>query len=115
VTHRPPGTILPFEMGARRDGGSYRLDDGEPVVDINTYTNTRGYKWALPLLAAGFGYYAKKCGAQTAYCLYDIERDYIKEKYEYIDFKLSKRFPEPISFSTFGLKTDKGLIPVYWR
>jgi hypothetical protein len=116
VTARPPGEIVPLEMGVREDGGSYRLTSEEPVVDINTYTYVRGYyENALPLLTAGLGYYSKACGARRAYCLYDVANAKIKRTYFSIGFVLSQRFPEPIHFPTFCRQMDGRLEPVRWH
>lgn len=118
VTSRPVGTIVPFEMGVREDGGSYYLDEEEPVVDINTYTYVRGYNkkaQAITLLAAGLGYYSKICNARSAYCLYDIANEKIKQAYLSIGFVLSHRFPEPIHFPTFCRQIEGHLEPVRWR
>ncbi|HEX9959777.1 MAG TPA: hypothetical protein VGB00_02515 [Pyrinomonadaceae bacterium] len=116
VTPRPPGTILPFEMGIREGGGSYRLGDDEKVIDINTYTYVRGYyERAMPLLTAGFGYYSKICNAETAYCLYDVENEKIKRAYMSIGFVLSDRFPKPVHFPTFCRQIEGRLEPVRWR
>lgn len=117
VTSRPVGTIVPFEMGVREDGGSYRLGEEEPVVDINTYTYVRGYykkDQALRLLAAGLGYYSKICNARSAYCLYDVANEKIKQAYMSIGFVLSNRFPEPIHFPTFCRWIEGHLVPVRW-
>lgn len=116
VTARPPGEIVPLEMGVREDGGSYQLTGDEQVVDINTYTYVRGYyENAMPLLAAGLGYYSKARGARRAYCLYDVANAKIRRAYFSIGFVLSKRFPEPIHFPTFCRQLDGRLEPVRWR
>lgn len=116
VTPRPAGGIVPFEMGLREDGGSYRLSDEERVVDINTYTYVRGYyESAMPLLAAGLGYFSKACGARRAYCLYDVANEKIKRAYFSIGFVLSRRFPEPVHFPTFCRLVNGRLEPVRWR
>lgn len=118
VTSRPVGTIVPFEIGVREDGGSYLLGEEEPVVDINTYTYVRGYNkkdQAMTLLAAGLGYYSKVCNARSAYCLYDIANEKIKQAYLSIGFVLSNRFPEPIHFPTFCRRIEGRLVPVRWR
>ena len=116
VTVRPLGTIVPFEMGVREDGGSYRLDGKEPVVNINTYTYIRGYyEKAMPLLTAGFGHYSKSCNARRAYCLYDVTNEKIKRAYLSIGFVLSNRFPEPIHFPSFCRQIEGHLEPVRWR
>lgn len=116
VTTRPPGEIVPFEMGMREDGGSYHLTSKERVVDINTYTYVRGYyEHAMPLLAAGLGYYLKAYGARRAYCLYDVANERIKQAYFSIGFVLSNKFPEPIHFPTFCRQIDGHLEPVRWR
>jgi hypothetical protein len=116
VTSRPPGEIIPLEMGLRENGGSYHLTDEERVVDINTYTYVRGhYELAMPLLAAGLGHYSKAKGAQRAYCLYDVANEKIKRAYFSIGFVLSNRFPEPIHFPTFCRQVNNHLEPVRWR
>jgi len=116
VTARPPGQIIPLEMGVRENGDSYHLTDEERVVDINTYTYVRGYyELAMPLLAAGIGHYAKANGAQRAYCLYDVANEKIKRAYFSIGFALSSRFPEPIHFPTFCRQVNNHLEPVRWR
>jgi hypothetical protein len=116
VTPRPLGTIVPFEMGVREDGRSYRLDEEESVVDINTYTYIRGYfELAMPLLAAGLGYYSKMCKARSAYCLYDVANEKIKRTYLSIGFVLSSKFPEPIHFPSFCKQIEGRLEPVRWR
>lgn len=116
VTPRPSGTIVPFEMGVREDGGHYRLDAEEPVVDINTFTYVRGYyERAMPLLIAGFGDCSKRFNAGRAYCLYDVANEKIKRAYLSIGFVLSKRFPEPIHFPTFCRNIENHLEPVRWR
>jgi hypothetical protein len=116
VTPRPAGTIVPFEMGVREDGGSYRLDEEETVVDINTYTYVRGYyDRAMPLLAAGLGYYSRMCNARSAYCLYDVANEKIRLAYTSIGFVLSNRFPEPIHFPSFCKLIEGRLEPVRWR
>jgi hypothetical protein len=116
VTPRPPGTFVPFEMGVREDGGSYSLDDGEQVVDINTYTYVRGYyERATPLLLAGFGYCSKSFNARRAYCLYDVENEKIERAYLSIGFVFSKRFPELIHFPTFYKRKGDRLEPARWQ
>lgn len=116
ITPRTHGTIVPFEMGLRDDGGSYKLNEEESVVDINTYTYVRGYyQKAMPMIAAGFGYYVKQCNTDKAYCLYDIENTKIKQAYLSIGFVLSERFPEPIYFPTFCRQVEDSLTPVRWR
>jgi hypothetical protein len=116
VTPRPVGTIVPFEMGVREDGGSYQLNEEEPIVDINTYTYIRGYyEKAMPLLASGLGYYVKTCNARRAYCLYDVRNEKIKRAYLSIGFVISNRFPELIHFPTFCRQTGDHLEPVRWR
>ncbi|MDQ3797979.1 MAG: hypothetical protein M3384_00875, partial [Acidobacteriota bacterium] len=116
VTPRPPGTIVPFEMGIRESGSFYRLADDEPVADINTYTYARGYyERAMPLLAAGLGYYLKIWNIETAYCLYDVANEKIKRAYMSIGFMLSDRFPEPIHFPTFYRQIGERLEPVRWQ
>lgn len=116
VTPRPPGTIVPFEMGLREDGGSYSLGDEEPVVDINTYTYVRGYyERAMPLLVAGFGYCSKGYNARRAYCLYDVENERIERAYLSIGFVFSKRFPELIHFPTFYKRKGDRLEPARWQ
>lgn len=116
VTPRPTGTIVPFEMGLREDGGSYSLGDDEPVVDINTYTYIRGYyERAMPLLVAGFGYCSKSFNARRAYCLYDVENERIERAYLSIGFVFSKRFPEPIYFPTFYKRKGDRLEPARWQ
>lgn len=116
VTPRPLGTIVPFEMGVREDGGNYRLEEEEQVVDINTFTYVRGYyERAMPLVIAGFGYCAKTFEARSAYCLYDIANEKIKRAYMSVGFMLSKRFPEPVHFPTFCRQIEGHLEPVRWR
>lgn len=116
VTARPPGEIIPFEMGLRENGGSYHLTDEERVADINTYTYVRGYyEHAMPLLAAGLGHYLKAIHAQRAYCLYDVANEKVKRAYGSIGFALSNRFPEPIYFPTFCRQVNNHLEPVRWR
>ena len=116
VTARPSGTIVPFEMGVLEGGDSYRLDEKEQVVDVNTYTYIRGhYEQAMPLLTAGLGHYSKSCNARRAYCLYDIANEKIKRAYLSIGFVLSSRFPEPIYFPTFCRQKGEHLEPVRWR
>jgi hypothetical protein len=116
VTARRPASIIPLEMGVRENGESYSLSGEERLVDINTYTYIRGYyQHAMPLLAAGLGYYSKECGARNAYCLYDVANEKIKRAYLSIGFALSDRFPEPIYFPTYCRETDGHLEPVRWR
>lgn len=116
VTPRPLGTIVPFEMGVREDGGFYSLNEEEPVVDINTYTYVRNYyERAMPLLTAGFGYCSKKLNARSAYCLYDVKNEKIKRAYMSIGFVLANRFPEPIHFPGFCSRIKGRLEPVRWR
>ncbi|HEX2643941.1 MAG TPA: hypothetical protein VHU81_13190 [Thermoanaerobaculia bacterium] len=116
ITPREPGTIVPFEMGLREDGSSYRLDGDSRVVDINTYTYVPGhYEIAMPLLVAGLGQFAKEWGAAEAYCLYDMANDRIKRAYLSVRFVLSSRFPEPVHFPTFGRRVDCHLEPTRWR
>jgi hypothetical protein len=115
VTDRPLGAIVPFELGVRKDGSSYHLAGEEQIVDINTYTYVRGYKHAMPLMAAGLGLQAKACDARSAYCLYDIANENIKRAYQAIGFVLSNRFPEPIHFPTFCRQIGAHLEPVRWR
>jgi hypothetical protein len=70
ATPRPTGTFLPFEMGIREDGDSYKLDENEKAADLASYTHVKGYyQKAFPLLAAGMGRYLKAYGAPTAYSL----------------------------------------------
>lgn len=115
VTTRSLGEIMPFEMGLREDGGSYRLAQEEQAVDINTYTYVRGYyEQAMPLLAAGLGYYSKLIGAQSAYCLYDVRNEKIKRAYASIGFVLSSRFPEAIHFPTYCRLMNDRLESVRW-
>jgi hypothetical protein len=116
VTPRPLGTILPFEMGTKDDGGFYRLNEDESVVDINTYTYVRGYyKRAMPLLTAGLGYCSKLFGARRAYCLYDVSNEKIKRAYMSVGFVLSNRFHEPIHYPSFCRQIQRRLEPVRWR
>jgi hypothetical protein len=116
VTPRPSGTIVPFEMGVRENGGHYSLDEWEPVVDINTYTYVRGYyERAMPLLIAGFGYCSKSFNVRRAYCLYDVENERIERAYVSIGFVFSKRFPELIHFPTFYKRKGDRLEPARWQ
>jgi hypothetical protein len=116
VTPRDPGTIVPFEMGLKEDGGSYRLDQDEHVVDINTYTYVPGhYEHSMPLLVAGLGRFARSYCATSAYCLYDIANEKIRRAYTSVGFVLSERFHEPIHFPTFCREVEGQASPVRWR
>jgi hypothetical protein len=116
VTTRPLGAIIPFEMGIRESGGSYNLHCKEHIVDINTFTYVRGYcESALPLMTAGLGCFTKACGAQRAYCLYDIANEKIKRIYNSIGFVQSEAFPEAVYFPTFYRARNGRLEPARWR
>lgn len=103
-------------LGVREYGGSYSLAEDEALVDINTYTYVRGYyERAMPLLAAGLGYYSKLCNAERVYCLYDVTNEKIKQAYISVGFVPSGRFPELIYFPTFCRQMEGRLEPVRWQ
>lgn len=116
ATPRPPGMFLPFEMGLREDGGSYKLGENEKAADLASYTHVKGYyQKAFPLLAAGMGRYLKAYGAPTAYSLYDIAHEKVEQVHFLNGWVPSSRFPEPVYFPTFCQHTGAGLKPVLWR
>jgi hypothetical protein len=116
ATPRPPGTFLPFEMGIREDGGSYKLGENEKAADLASYTHVKGYyQKAFPLLAAGMGRYLKAYGAPTAYSLYDLSHKKVEQIHLLNGWVPSSRFPEPVYFPTFCRHTDAGSKPVLWK
>lgn len=116
VTPRPPGTILPFEMGVREDGGSYKLADNEKAADLAAYTHIKGhYQNAFPLLAAGMGRFLKAYDIPIAYSLYDIAHKKVEQVHLSNGWVPSSKFPAPVHFPTFCRQTDSGLEPVFWK
>lgn len=115
ITH-PTAQGLPFEMGLRPDGTSYRRTTAERVLDVNTYTYLPGhYQMAMPLLCGGFCRYLQLAGAHRSFCLYDLANQKIERAYHQIGFVPSHEFPEPIYFPTFERLVDTSRVPVYWK
>lgn len=114
VNDRKQSTRLSFEMGQKKDGSQYKLEDDISSVDISTYSLIlRHSKRATPLLTAMLGRYVENIGGERAFCLIDVENKVIQRTHQEVGFVFSKQYSESIFFPTFIYSKSK--LPVEWK
>lgn len=120
MTRKTVNIRMPMEDGFKADGTHYSLTGKEELVaEINSFFYLRRQpremrQVVLEILFASLGRYAWLMGFEQVFCLADAGNQKTQGLYLKAGFKISDRFKDKISFSSFGSNKDENFEPTQW-